>query len=104
MQTKFLFLRYATQICLYLGILMLQLSAKGQGTAFTYQGRLATSGQPANGSYDFTFGLYDSASNGIAIANSVTNSATQVTNGLFSAVLDFGPGAFNGPRWLQLSV
>ena len=30
----------------------------GQGTAFTYQGRLNNNGSPANGLYDFRFKLY----------------------------------------------
>lgn len=29
------------------------------GTAFTYQGRLISGGNPANGVYDFKFSLYD---------------------------------------------
>ena len=31
-----------------------------QGTAFTYQGQLSSGGNPANGSYDLTFSLYNS--------------------------------------------
>jgi len=76
----------------------------GQGTAFTYQGRLNVSGQPANGIYNLTFALFDSSSAGNQVGVTLTNSATAVTNGLFTVTLDYG-GAFNGAsRWLQIGV
>src|SRR5438270_1985229 len=65
-----------------------------QGSAFTYQGRLNDGASPANGSYDLRFTIYDAASNGVALANSLTNGATTVSNGLFSVTLDFGIGVF----------
>ena len=34
------------------------------GTAFTYQGRLNSTGQPANGHYDLRFTLYDAVTEG----------------------------------------
>jgi len=81
-------------------------SAFAQGTAFTYQGQLNDSGSPANGSYDFRFTIYDSTNSpGTVIAGPLTNSATAVSNGLFTATLDFGPGVFTGPnRWLAVGV
>src|SRR5258706_10551766 len=39
-------------------------TALAQGTAFTYQGRLNSGGNPANGRYDLTFALYDAARGG----------------------------------------
>jgi hypothetical protein len=43
--------------------------------------------------------------NGNLVAGPLTNSATGVANGLFTATLDFGPGVFTGPaRWLELDV
>jgi len=51
------------------------------------------------------FSLYDAASNGNAIGRPVTNAATSVSNGLFVAVLDFGPAMFDGrDRWLEIGV
>src|ERR1022692_3252304 len=75
-----------------------------QGTAFTYQGRLNDTGQPANGSYDLTFSLFNT-SNGVGqISGTLTNSAVAVSNGLFTAILDFGANFPGADRWLEISV
>jgi hypothetical protein len=81
-------------------------SVFAQSTAFTYQGRLNVSGQPANGSYDLVFSLFP-ASTGTnnQIGSRITNNATPVSSGLFSLPVDFGASPFTGPdRWLQLEV
>jgi hypothetical protein len=79
--------------------------AVAQGTAFTYQGRLDTSGNPANGTYDFRLTIYDAAINANAVGPALTAAATPVSNGLFSVLLDFGAGVFDGnPRWLGIEV
>ncbi|HEY1662980.1 MAG TPA: VCBS repeat-containing protein [Verrucomicrobiae bacterium] len=80
--------------------------AHAQGTAFSYQGKLSANGTQANGSYDLAFTLYDSTNvPGNIIAGPVTNSATAVSNGLFSATIDFGPGVFTGSNyWLSVAV
>jgi len=76
-----------------------------QGTAFTYQGQLQNNGSPANGSYDLTFTLYATNTTGSAIAGPVTNAAVAVTNGLFTTLVNLGPGAFTGmSNWLALAV
>ncbi|HTY87270.1 MAG TPA: hypothetical protein VMB80_07380, partial [Candidatus Acidoferrum sp.] len=55
----------------------LQLStARAQGTAFTYQGRLNDGASPASGIYDLRFAIYDSAGAGALVAGPLTNSAT----------------------------
>jgi hypothetical protein len=73
-------------------------------TAFTYQGSLQDGGSPAHGAYDIRFSLYDAQTGG-DLAGTVTNSATPVTNGLFTATLDFGPGVFTGEAlWLDLAA
>ena len=81
-------------------------SAFTQGTVFTYQGQLNDSGSPANGNYDLRFTIYDSTNlPGNVIAGPITNSATAVSNGLFTVALNFGPGVFTGPaRWLDIGV
>jgi Chaperone of endosialidase len=84
---------------------ILQLStAFAQGTAFTYQGRLYDGTNAANGTYDFTFSIFDAASGGAQQGGSYSRPATGVTNGLFTVTLDFGnvfPGA---RRWLEIGV
>jgi hypothetical protein len=76
-----------------------------QTTAFTYQGRLTDNGAPANGVYDFEFTAYNVATGGAAISATVTNVALGVTNGLFTAVVDFGAQVFNGNVcWLDLAA
>ena len=73
-----------------------------QGSAFTYQGRLTDSGSPANGNYDLRFTLYDAISGGTILGGPVTNTVVGVSNGLFTVVLDFGAGPFDGnSRWLD---
>jgi hypothetical protein len=79
--------------------------ARAQGTAFTYNGRLNDTGGPANGLYDISFGVFAVNAGGIPLTALITNSATPVSNGLFTARLDFGGGIFTGPdRWLELAV
>lgn len=80
-------------------------SAFAQGTAFTYQGHLDDNGAPAQGCYDLQFALYATNLNGYAVAGPITNNATIVSNGLFTATLDFGPGYFAGTQfWLDVAV
>src|SRR5206468_8279250 len=81
------------------------LPARAQDTAFTYQGRLNENGQPANGNYDLRFAIHDAATNGNTLAGPITNAATTVSNGLFTATLDFGANVFDGSaRWLEAAV
>ena len=76
-----------------------------QGTAFTYQGRLGDTGQPANGTYDLTFSLFYASSGGSRVGGPLTNSVIGMTNGIFTVTLDFGGGIFNGSNvWLEIGV
>ena len=79
--------------------------AFAQGTAFTYQGRLNSGTNPANGSYDLRFAVFNALTAGTQQGSLLTNSATAVSNGLFTVQLDFGAGIFNGnARWLEIGV
>jgi hypothetical protein len=75
-------------------------------TTFTYQGRLTAGDQPASGTYDLVFALYDQGSGGSALVTATVNQVP-VSNGLFTVQLDFDAGgtsgSFNGnPRWLEI--
>jgi len=76
----------------------------GQGTAFTYQGRLAVNGNAANGSYDLRFIMYNSDVGGGQLGPVLTNSATPVASGLFTVMLDFTNGFDGSLRWLEIHV
>jgi hypothetical protein len=79
-------------------------SVRAQGTAFTYQGRLNNGTNPATGSYDLTFTLF-SVSNGVGqVGSPLTNAVTSVSNGLFTATLDFGNQFTGASRWLEIGV
>lgn len=97
-----------TVVLLLAGIVMVvhPTPLRAQTTAFTYQGELTENGGPANGFYDLRFAIYDSTNSpGTVIAGPITKSAVAVSNGVFTVVLDFGAGAFNGgDRWLEMGV
>ena len=74
------------------------------GTGFTYQGRLTDGGSPANGEYDLQFYVYDALSGGSWQAF-VTQENVTVEEGLFTVMLNFGPGVFTGQaRYLEIRV
>ncbi len=81
------------------------LAAQPLGSAFTYQGQLKQSGQPANELYDLQVCLFDSAVNPVALACAPDLDNVPVEGGLFAITLDFGPTAFTGQqRFLELRV
>lgn len=74
-----------------------------QGTAFTYQGELTSSGSPVTDTCDFQFRVYDGA--GTPVSTLLTLNAVDVTDGRFNVQLDFGTGIFTGAdRFLQINV
>ena len=79
--------------------------SSGQTTAFNYQGRLTDGGNPANGSFQMQFKLFDALSGGSQIGSTLNDVAVTVTSGTFSARLDFGAPPFSGAnRWLEIAV
>jgi hypothetical protein len=92
-------------VCAGVGLLAGLSQAAAQGTAFSYQGSLSSNNSEANGNFDFTFSLFASSNGAPQVGVTLTNAAVGVTNGLFAATLDFGPGVFLGnPLWLQMGV
>jgi hypothetical protein len=74
------------------------------GTGFSYQGYLEDNGTPANDTYDFYFELFDDKVFGSSIGSDTVDDVL-VEDGLFTVVVDFGSGAFDGDeRWLEISV
>lgn len=100
-----------SRVCICMTVLLvsfLALSAPAQtplGTAFTYQGQLNKSGSAVTSTADFQFTLFDDPTAGNQIGATVPLNAVSVSNGLFTAPLDFGVAAFDGNnRWLQIAV
>ncbi len=85
-----------------IGTLANALAQTPLGTNFTYQGRLLSGGSPANGSYDFIFRLWDAPTGGNNLGAS--NATLVVTNGLFTANLDFGDQFDGDQRWIDMLV
>lgn len=80
------------------------LAATPQGSSFSYQGRLTDNGSPASGTYDIEVRLFDAAAAGVQVGSTITLNDQLVSNGVFTASLDFG-AQFNGSaRWLELRV
>jgi hypothetical protein len=79
--------------------------ATALSTAFPYQGSLERDGEPYTGSCDFQFSLWDAETGGSAIGSVENINDLAVTDGLFTAELDFGAGGFIGSaRWLEVTV
>lgn len=74
-------------------------------TEFVYQGHIAQAGRPVNGLCDFEFALFGEENPGFPqlAANLLTE--VEVTNGQFTAPLDFGVDVLDGPvRFLEVRV
>lgn len=85
--------------------MLLTLTACAEVTMFTYQGRFTDNGNPATGYYDLQCALYGSSSGSAQVGPTLSFTNGAVTNGLFTATLDFGGGIFTGEaRWIELRV
>jgi hypothetical protein len=87
-----------------LGVILGAGSAHAQGSAFTYQGRLATGTLPADGTYDFEFRLFDALAGGTQQGTTQAVPAVVVSDGLFTVTLNFGSAFDGSPRFLQIAV
>ena len=97
--------RYSLLVSCLLVAVASPMAAQTLGTAFTYQGQLKESGQPANGLYDLQACLYDSPVNPTALGCAPDAPDVPVEAGLFTITLDFGSSAFVGQeRFLELRV
>jgi len=90
-------------------VLFLLLAARplAQSIPLSYQGRLTEAGNPATGTYQMQFRLFDTPDVGTGtVRGTVINLPdVAVMDGEFNALLDFGAAAFDGtPRYLEISV
>jgi hypothetical protein len=82
------------------------------GNAFTYQGYLTDGGSPANGPYDFVFGLYADPGGTQWVTDAAAVGNLPVVNGLFTARVDLTDAMYgdihfylNGEaRYLRIGV
>ncbi len=80
-------------------------TALAQSTAFTYQGKLNNNAQPAEGTHDFRFKLFDAATGGTQIGTTQCVDNLSVTGGVFTATIDFGQQYITtGQRFLEIEV
>ncbi|MCG3127947.1 MAG: hypothetical protein CHACPFDD_02820 [Phycisphaerae bacterium] len=75
------------------------------GTTFTYQGQLIKAGALVNDTADFQFSLWDDEFAGVQLGPTLTLIGVTVTDGLFTADLDFGQNIHKGrATWLKIMV
>src|SRR5262245_42439320 len=76
------------------------------GTAITYQGHLERHlGTPVTDTCNFHFILWDAATGGNTMGNTMFVNSVSVIDGTFTTTPDFGPWAFDGSaRWLEIQV
>jgi hypothetical protein len=78
--------------------------ALAQGTAFTYQGELQSSGSPISTPADFQFSLFTAATGGTQVGSPVTRSGVSVSSGLFTTPVDFGVNPYTSNQALFLEI
>ena len=99
-------LAMALALALIAGLALAQQPAGSPLTAaFTYQGRLSSSGIPYTGPCDLQFGLWDAGTGGAQIGPTQTLTNVPLADGYFTVQLDWGADKFFGEqRWLDISV
>jgi len=92
-------------IALLAVVFLFSATAPAQTTAFNYQGKLTDGGNPANGSFQMQFKLFDAVAGGNQIGTTMTDVPVTADQGVFGVKLDFGANALNGGnRWLEIAV
>ena len=92
---------------LFISLTLIIISTAGtfaQTTEFSYQGSMKDGANPANGSYDFEFALFDALTGGTQFGSTLTQNAVAVANGVFSVKLDFGNQFPGVNRYLEIRV
>ena len=73
-------------------------------TTFAFQGRLQKGNKTFGGECAMQFGLWDAATGGAQLGNTLSFDAVEVENGLFTVRLDFGDQFTGSERWLETAV
>jgi hypothetical protein len=79
-------------------------TVSAQTTELTFQGSLKDGVNPANGSYDFQFRLFDSLGGPTQLGSTISQNGIVVTNGIFAVNLDFGNQFPGANRFLEIYV
>jgi hypothetical protein len=80
-------------------------SPNDTATSILYQGRLADNGTPANGPFDMTFQVFNASTGGTALTTAIFVPRVQVTNGVFSTLVNIPPSVWNAGRtYLECAV
>ena len=91
----------ATLVCL----IAFTSATLSQTTEFTFQGRLTTLGLPAVIDHDMRFRIFDAATGGEQIGETLTRSNVHLSLGVYNVQLDFGAEPFpGGDRWIEVSA
>lgn len=85
-------------------ISLITLAGLAQAEPFVFQGTLSDAGMPAEGLYDLEFELYDMQTGGSSIGTRTTIDDLSVSNGGFTAELDFGDVFDGSQRWIEIRV
>jgi hypothetical protein len=80
------------------------LTTFAQTTSFVYQGQLTDSSLTPSANYSMEFRLFTSADGATQVGPTVSLPAVQVTNGIFSADLNFGNNFDGTDRYLEIRV
>jgi hypothetical protein len=74
-------------------------------TGFTYQGRLTNDEGAYDGAIDIRFSLWNQSIDGLQFGQDYAANQVDVSNGLFTAYVDFGVEVFNGQAsFLQIEI
>ncbi len=85
-----------------LALLLVSMAASAN-TTFTYQGQLASGGEPFDGNVDMEFRLFDAGQGGSQIGVTI-GGQVEVAGGLFQVELDFGNQSWENGVWLEINV
>ncbi len=91
-------------VCALAGTAIPAMAQTPLGTAFVYQGELSQGGSASTGTFDIRFRLFDALSAGNQVGTTLCLDNVAVSNGRFTAPLDFGSVFAGDIRFLEIEV